>query len=123
MVRVVTPSRVASSALVQSRRPCNSDSKPSSRAQLSTIPPSCSQSRKEPSRYCPEPGRASTRTHGQGAAMSEPIQPFRMEIPQAEVDYLHDRLASARWPAALPGVGWERGIPPDYLKELAGYWR
>ena len=55
--------------------------------------------------------------------MSEPIQPFRMEIPQAEVDYLHDRLASARWPAALPGVGWERGIPPGYLKELAGYWR
>src|SRR5215467_3899771 len=55
--------------------------------------------------------------------MSEPIQPFRMEIPQADVDYLHDRLASARWPAALPGVGWERGIPPGYLKELAGYWR
>jgi epoxide hydrolase len=55
--------------------------------------------------------------------MSEPIQPFRIEIPQAEVDYLHDRLASARWPAALPGVGWERGIPPGYLKEFAGYWR
>jgi hypothetical protein len=53
--------------------------------------------------------------------MSEPIQPFRIEIPQAEVDYLHDRLASARWPTALPGVGWERGIPPGYLKELAGY--
>jgi epoxide hydrolase len=55
--------------------------------------------------------------------MSESIQPFRIEIPQAEVDYLHDRLASARWSAALPGVGWERGIPPGYLKELAGYWR
>jgi epoxide hydrolase len=55
--------------------------------------------------------------------MSEPIQPFRIEVPRAEVDYLHDRLASARWPGALPGVGWERGIPPGYLKELAGYWR
>ena len=50
--------------------------------------------------------------------MSEPIQPFRIEIPQAEVEYLRDRLASARWPGALPGVGWERGIPPGYLKEL-----
>jgi pimeloyl-ACP methyl ester carboxylesterase len=55
--------------------------------------------------------------------MSEPIQPFRIEIPQADVDYLHDRLASARWAGTLPGVGWERGIPLDYLKELAGYWR
>ena len=55
--------------------------------------------------------------------MSEPIQPFRIEIPQAEVEYLRDRLASARWPGALPGVGWERGIPPGYLKELVGYWR
>jgi len=54
--------------------------------------------------------------------MSEPIQPFRIEIPQADVDDLHDRLAGARWPGALPGVGWERGIPLDYLKELAGYW-
>jgi epoxide hydrolase len=55
--------------------------------------------------------------------MSEKIQPFRIEIPPADVDYLHDRLASARWPGELPGTGWERGVPPGYLKELAGYWR
>ena len=55
--------------------------------------------------------------------MSEPIQAFRIEIPQADVDYLHDRLACARWPGELPGVGWQRGIPLDYLKELARYWR
>jgi len=55
--------------------------------------------------------------------MREPIERFRIEIPQADVDYLCDRLVSARWPGTLPGVGWERGIPLDYLKELAGYWR
>ena len=55
--------------------------------------------------------------------MSDAIEPFRIEIPQAEIDYLHDRLASARWPGELPGTGWERGVPPDYLTELAGYWR
>jgi len=55
--------------------------------------------------------------------MSEPIQAFRIEIPQADLDYLHDRLASARWPGELPGAGWQRGIPPGYLRELAGYWR
>ena len=30
--------------------------------------------------------------------MSENIQPFRIEIRQTDVDYLHHRLASARWP-------------------------
>jgi len=55
--------------------------------------------------------------------MTNEIQPFRIEIPQADVDYLHHRLASARWPGELPGAGWERGIPLGYLTELAGYWR
>src|SRR5689334_16201837 len=55
--------------------------------------------------------------------MTDAVQPFRIEIPQADVDYLQDRLASARWPRALPGVGWTRGIPLDYLKELAEHWR
>jgi epoxide hydrolase len=55
--------------------------------------------------------------------MSDAIQPFRIEIPHADVDHLCDRLASARWPGDLPGTGWERGVPVGYLKELAGYWR
>jgi pimeloyl-ACP methyl ester carboxylesterase len=55
--------------------------------------------------------------------MSDGIQPFRIEIPQADLEYLHDRLASARWPGELPGVGWTRGMPLGDLKELAGYWR
>ncbi len=55
--------------------------------------------------------------------MSEDIQPFRIEISQADVDYLRDRLASARWPGELPGAGWARGVPLGYLEELAGYWR
>ena len=55
--------------------------------------------------------------------MSDAIQPFRIEIPQADVDYLHERLVSARWPGELPGTGWPRGVPLDYLTDLAGYWR
>jgi epoxide hydrolase len=55
--------------------------------------------------------------------MSDSIQPFRVEIPQADVDYLHGRLAGARWPGEVPGVGWTRGVPLGYLTELAGYWR
>jgi pimeloyl-ACP methyl ester carboxylesterase len=51
------------------------------------------------------------------------MEPFRIEIPQADLDDLHRRLADTRWPDELPGVGWERGVPLGYLKELAVYWR
>ncbi len=51
------------------------------------------------------------------------IQPFRVEIGQTDIDALHDRLAHARWPGELPGVGWTRGVPLGYLTDLADYWR
>jgi epoxide hydrolase len=50
------------------------------------------------------------------------VRPFRIEIPQAELDDLNRRLAQARWPDEVPGVGWSRGVPVGYLKELAAYW-
>ena len=50
------------------------------------------------------------------------IRPFRIDIPQADLDDLRDRLARTRWPDELPGVGWTRGVPLGYLKELAAYW-
>ncbi|MGW5051317.1 epoxide hydrolase family protein [Actinokineospora sp. NPDC004072] len=51
------------------------------------------------------------------------MQPFRINIPQEQIDDLNRRLAATRWPAELSGFGWERGVPLDYLKELAEYWR
>lgn len=51
------------------------------------------------------------------------MRPFRIDIPQADIDDLHRRLAATRWPGELPGVGWDRGVPLEYLKELAEYWR
>jgi pimeloyl-ACP methyl ester carboxylesterase len=51
------------------------------------------------------------------------IRPFRIAIPQADLDDLRDRLARTRWPDELPDVGWTRGVPLGYLKELAAYWR
>ncbi|MEV7806113.1 epoxide hydrolase family protein [Microbispora sp. NPDC088329] len=50
------------------------------------------------------------------------IRPFRIEIPQADVDDLRDRLARTRWAPELPGTGWERGVPTGYLRDLAAYW-
>ena len=51
------------------------------------------------------------------------MQPFRIEIPQAALDDLYDRLDRTRWPTELPGVGWERGVPIAYLRTLVDYWR
>ncbi len=51
------------------------------------------------------------------------IKDFRIDIPQADLDDLHTRLANTRWPAELPGIGWERGVPLEYLRQLADYWR
>jgi microsomal epoxide hydrolase len=51
------------------------------------------------------------------------IRQFRIDIPQADLDDLRDRLARTRWPDQLPGVGWDYGIPLDYVKALAEYWR
>ena len=51
------------------------------------------------------------------------IRPFRIEIPQSDLDDLRDRLARTRWPDELAGGDWTRGVPADYLRELAAYWR
>jgi pimeloyl-ACP methyl ester carboxylesterase len=54
---------------------------------------------------------------------AEEIRPFRVEIPQAALDDLRDRLARTRWPNELPGSDWSRGVPLEYLRELAEHWR
>ena len=51
------------------------------------------------------------------------MRPFRIDIPQADIDDLHARIDATRWPVEIPGVGWERGAPLEYVKELAEYWR
>jgi pimeloyl-ACP methyl ester carboxylesterase len=51
------------------------------------------------------------------------IQPFEVNIPQADLDDLHERLSRTRWPDELPDVGWSRGVPLGYLKELTEYWQ
>ena len=51
------------------------------------------------------------------------VRPFRIEILDAAIQDLHDRLDRARWPDELPDVGWGYGTPLGYLKELANYWR
>ncbi|GLZ05235.1 hypothetical protein Acsp03_27010 [Actinomadura sp. NBRC 104412] len=67
---------------------------------------------------------------------STQIKPFRIEIPQADLDDLADRLARTRWADELPedevtdGVqkgpiqpGWEYGVPVSFVRDLVARWR
>jgi pimeloyl-ACP methyl ester carboxylesterase len=56
------------------------------------------------------------------AADTAEIRPYRIDVLQAEIGDLRDRLARTRWAGDLPGTGWERGTPASYLCELASYW-
>ncbi|MFI7704788.1 epoxide hydrolase family protein [Nonomuraea sp. NPDC049480] len=51
----------------------------------------------------------------------EEIKPFRIDIPQADLDDLRERLRRTRWARQLPG-GWSRGVPVGYVRELAEHW-
>ena len=46
------------------------------------------------------------------------LRPFRLDIPQSDLDDLYDRLDRTRWPRGLPATGWSYGVPTGYLREL-----
>ncbi|MBL7257569.1 epoxide hydrolase family protein [Paractinoplanes lichenicola] len=50
------------------------------------------------------------------------ISEFRIDIDDAELIDLRSRLTNTRWGPALPGAAWERGVPVDFLRDLADYW-
>ena len=49
--------------------------------------------------------------------------PFKIEVPDAALADLRERLQRTRWPTDLmPGAGWTYGTNNAYLKELCAYW-
>ncbi|WP_374158877.1 epoxide hydrolase family protein [Mycobacterium sp. G7A2] len=50
------------------------------------------------------------------------IQPFRIDIPDADLADLRQRLARTRWPDQECVDDWSQGIPLAYTRELATYW-
>jgi epoxide hydrolase len=64
------------------------------------------------------------------------ITPFRVAVPQADLDDLAGRLARTRWADELPEKeviaggagapvppGWEYGVPVSYVRDLVERWR
>jgi len=51
------------------------------------------------------------------------VTPFTIDVPDADLADLRDRLARARWPEAETVDDWSQGVPLAYLQELCEYWR
>jgi epoxide hydrolase len=50
------------------------------------------------------------------------VEPFRIAVPETELDDLRERLKAARWPERETVDDWSQGVPLDYLRELCAYW-
>jgi len=50
------------------------------------------------------------------------VEPFRIEVPEAELDDLRERLKAARWPERETVDDWSQGVPLDYIRELCAHW-
>src|SRR5262249_27020861 len=50
-------------------------------------------------------------------------EPFTINVPDAVLTDLRERLDRVRWPGEIPDSGWDYGTNLSYLKGLVEYWR
>jgi epoxide hydrolase len=50
------------------------------------------------------------------------VRPFRIEIPDAELRDLRERLRRTRWAEEATVEDWSQGVPRAYMQELCDYW-
>src|SRR5579859_2469820 len=51
------------------------------------------------------------------------IEPFKIEVSQAVLDDLAERLARTRWPDEVANGDWRYGANLDYMRQLIAYWQ
>lgn len=54
--------------------------------------------------------------------MNESVNPFKISVPNADIEDLHHRLRMTRWPDQIPGSEWAYGVKTEYMRELCEYW-
>lgn len=59
----------------------------------------------------------------QTMANQDSIKPFKIEVSEAVLNDLRERLARTRFPDQIEDAGWSYGTDLSYLKELCAYWR
>ncbi|MFS2028606.1 MULTISPECIES: epoxide hydrolase family protein [unclassified Curtobacterium] len=53
---------------------------------------------------------------------STAVRPFRVDVPQADVDDLRARLARTRWPDPETVPDWSQGVRSENLRALVHHW-
>ncbi len=51
------------------------------------------------------------------------VRPFRIEIPEKDLDDLGQRLALTRLPEKETPDDWSQGVPLAYMREVVDYWQ
>ena len=51
------------------------------------------------------------------------VRPFVVDVPQADLDDLRDRLARTRFAPAAPEDSWAYGTPQSYLRAMVERWQ
>jgi pimeloyl-ACP methyl ester carboxylesterase len=54
--------------------------------------------------------------------MSDPIRPFRIDVPDSVLTDLRSRLHATRWPEAEPVNDWSQGTPLAWIQDVCRYW-
>jgi epoxide hydrolase len=49
-------------------------------------------------------------------------EPFAIDVPDAVLDDLRERLRRTRWPEPVADAGWDLGVDLAELRELCAYW-
>jgi pimeloyl-ACP methyl ester carboxylesterase len=65
-----------------------------------------------------------TTPEGRGSTSvgSEDIRPFRVEVPQGEIDELRRRLEATNWPEKETVADPSQGVPLEMIQKLTRYW-
>jgi pimeloyl-ACP methyl ester carboxylesterase len=51
------------------------------------------------------------------------VKPYKINIPEATLKDLQERLKRTRWPDELTGTQWSLGANLSYMKKLTSYWQ
>lgn len=57
------------------------------------------------------------------AATTATEEPFKLAIPEADLELLRKKLDVVRFPDELDGAGWDYGVPLDDVKKLVAHWK
>ena len=58
--------------------------------------------------------------------MSDPRnseKPFKLAVPDADIELLQKKLELVRFPDELDGAAWDYGVPLEDVKRLTEYWK